>query len=166
MEAAVTALQELSRRARECLASGGSVAVIGVGNELCGDDIAGLLVAQKVQARSLPRLVGFIGGPAPENITGEVAQSGAHLVIFVDAADVGLAPGGVKLIPLEEIRGVSFSTHTLPLYVIIDYLAQRMQSKFAVIGIQPADASFGAPVVQAVRDAAQEVADALSAAAC
>lgn len=156
--------QTLSRLGEQAAAvrnAGGRVAVVGLGSELHSDDCAGVLAAQEIEKSKLSGVRCFIGGCAPENITGELIRYAPQLIIFVDAADIGGAAGEVRLIAPEEIVGMTFSTHTLPLHLVVTYLAQSLQCEFAVVGIQPHSIAFGdsvaAPVLQAVEAVVREV---------
>lgn len=117
--------------------------MLGVGSELRGDDVAGVLLARRLAAwcaarprRGRLRLAAFDGGAAPENVTGEVARFAPDLVVLVDAAFLGRPPGAVEVIAAERIAGVTFSTHMLPAPVILDYLRARTGCRTAVLGIQ------------------------------
>ncbi len=86
-----------------------AVVLVGVGNQLMGDDAAGMLVVQKLKA-SLPvdsRLFAIEGGPAPENITGAIRKLNPGLVIFIDAGDMGKEAGKVGLFTCDESEGIS-----------------------------------------------------------
>jgi hydrogenase 3 maturation protease len=131
-----------------------------VGSELRGDDVAGVLVARRLAAfcAARPRLrrgvhlAAFDGGAAPENLTGEIARFAPDLVLLVDAAFLGEAPGAVALVPPERIAGVTFSTHMLPAPFLLDYLHQRTGCRSLVLGIQIAQKepmSAVSPAVQA-----------------
>jgi hydrogenase 3 maturation protease len=63
----------------------------------------------------------------------------------VDAADLSLAPGEYREIDPEEINGISFSTHTLPMKIFADYLKQATGAAISIIGIQPENLDFGKP---------------------
>ncbi|HUJ25785.1 MAG TPA: hydrogenase 3 maturation endopeptidase HyCI [Myxococcales bacterium] len=118
------------------------VAVLGVGSALRGDDGAGLGVARRLQAGRARvrsgRLAAFIGHTAPENLTGEIARFRPTHLVLVDAADLGREPGAVELVPRERIAGASFSTHALPLPLLIGYLERATGCRSIVVGIQPA----------------------------
>lgn len=127
------------------------VAVIGVGSELRGDDIVGVLVAEALQkSKKAPsRLKAFIGCTAPENITGEVKKflstvkdEAAH-IILIDAAQMNSKPGTIRLLEAEAIQGTSFSTHVLPLPILISYFQRQINCGISVIGIQPKCTDFG-----------------------
>ncbi len=147
-----------------------TVAVVGIGSELRGDDAAGLLVIRELRAagraarparadgRARPRLRLFEGGTAPENLTGVIRRCRPSHVLLVDAAGLGRAPGEVRLVAPDEIIGLSLSTHALPLKLLCDYLARSHPCKIVLIGIQPGRTDFGAGVSGEIRQAARQVA--------
>src|SRR5512138_450764 len=101
------------------------IAVLGVGSDLRGDDAAGVEVARRlaaILAGGSPRpglhVAAFDGGAAPENLTGEVVRFAPELVVLVDAAFLGEAPGVVEVVPEERIDGTGLSTHMLPAPVL------------------------------------------------
>lgn len=157
-----TGMSAAAARIRECTADGRKVAVVGVGAQLKRDDFAGVRVAEAVNARVHPLIKGFAGHNAPENITGEIVSFAPALVVFVDAAALGLSAGEARVIERAEMGGVSFCTHTLPLQLIMDYLAQALGCAFLVLGIQPKDISFGEGLSPEVQAAADRIAAALT----
>lgn len=135
------------------------VVLLAVGSELRGDDAAGLLVAEELQKHQIPNLDILIGGTAPENLTGEIKRLKPSHLVIVDAAEMNEPPGTIKLVSPEEIGGFSFSTHSLPLKVMIDFIQRDWPCEVLIIAIQPANLSFGAQVSDAVRRAARQVRD-------
>jgi len=138
------------------------VVLLGVGSDLRGDDAAGMLVAE--QLSNIPTLSVLLGGTAPENLTGEIKKSRPSHLLIVDAADMKAEPGTVKLLTPEEIGGFSFSTHALPLKVMVDFILADCPCAVMIIAVQPANVHFGAPVHPAVKAAVDSVVDALKAA--
>jgi len=144
---------------RQALIEANTTVVVGIGAELRGDDVSGVLVARAVTALGLPGLVGIEGCAAPENFTGEILSHNPDLVIFIDAAQLGLTAGQMRIIEASEIKGFSFSTHTLPLHLILNYLACALPgTRFIVVGIQPEDTQILAPPSEAVIAAVQALA--------
>lgn len=138
------------------------VAVLGVGSELRGDDQAGLLVVDKLNDKckkegSFPQLELFKGFTAPENVTGEIKKYAPSHLIVVDAADVGSEPGTIEVIDPDLVGGVSFSTHMMPMKIVMDYVNESMQCKMMIIGIQPKCLEFLAPVSREVRTSVRQV---------
>jgi len=157
-------MKKLAAVLKQKLENAGKVAVLGVGSELRGDDVAGIIAAQQIKKISskkkllLPIKV-FIGSTAPENLTGEIKKFKPSHLIIIDSADMNVPPGQVSIITPDEIGGTSFCTHSLPLNVIIDYLQQSCRNlKVITIGIQPKNLSVGRPISKEVDSAAQELA--------
>ncbi len=136
--------------------------VVGIGQELNGDDAAGMAVAralskkQRAGSSDALRPVPFSllvveAAHAPENCTGVIRRFTPDLVILVDAAAMGDAPGTVRWLSWQDTEGLAGSTHTLSPFVLARYLADELSCDVGLIGIQPQDVSFGAPVSAPVR---------------
>lgn len=132
------------------------VAVLGVGQELRGDDAAGLAVIRALIQRLPPadNLLLLETGSAPEAFTGSLRAFAPDWVLFMDAADMDLEPGTIVWVSDEQITGLSASTHTLPVSVMAKYMVMEFGCKIALIGIQSAhtelEAPLSAPIVQAI----------------
>jgi len=148
------------------------VAVVGVGQELNGDDAAGVKVAralsriQRAGSSNAPRpvpvsLLVVEAAHAPENCTGLIRRFAPDLVILVDAAEMGDPPGTVRWLPWQDTDGLGTSTHTLSPFMLARYLATELSCEVALIGIQRQDTSFGAPVSAPVRKGIHSVAQGL-----
>ncbi len=139
------------------------VAVVGIGNELNGDDAAGILVAQKLWAgQKVPaNCLSIVAGSIPENASGPLRRFGPDLVIFVDAADSGLPAGTISWLNEDEIGGFSASSHTLPLTVLGGFLRNELDCELVYLGIQPQRIEYleavSKPVNQAINLAVQEL---------
>ena len=139
------------------------VAVLGVGSELRGDDIAGILVLESLKKsksiRPSVKLKTFEGSTAPENLTGEIRTFKPTHLIIVDTADIGEKPGTVLLLKADEVgRGISFSTHKIPPKILIDYFTHSLKCEIVIIGIQPKRINFGKPASKAVIASSKSVA--------
>ena len=141
------------------------VAILGIGHELRGDDAAGLSVARKLLERSSGRsnLLVIEAESAPENHTGPLRRFEPDLVLLVDAAEMGEASGVIRWLDWQETTGLSASTHTLPPYVLAQYLTSELHCDVALIGIQPAGTTIGAPLSPEVGQAVEAVVQALCA---
>jgi hydrogenase 3 maturation protease len=143
------------------------VAILGVGSELRGDDVVGLLAAQQIEKNTkgksvTPQLQVFMGETAPENLTGEIKQFQPTHLIIIDAAQLNKEPGHIEVMEPETIGGTSFCTHSLPLKVIIGYLLESFKFQAIIIGIQPKTLTFGAKPTKEVVAAAKHIADAIT----
>jgi hydrogenase 3 maturation protease len=149
------------------------VAVVGVGQELNGDDAAGVLVARRLAKRQragaqAPRpasvsLLVIEGAHAPENSTGAIRRFAPDLVLLVDAAEMGDPPGTIRWLEWQEAAGLDASTHALSASMLARYLIAELACDVALIGIQVQDTSLGARVSPPVRRAIRSVCRGLSA---
>lgn len=104
-----------------------------------------------------PRLQLLVGGNAPENVTGAIIKYAPTHLIVVDAASFGADPGSVRLIAPKAIEGVTFSSHMMPLSVVLSYLGQYIKTENLVIGIQPVTTEFGFDMTPPVEHSVDEV---------
>jgi hydrogenase 3 maturation protease len=127
---------------------------------LRGDDAAGVLVAQALSGAG-GKCRAFVGDVAPENLTGEIKQYAPDLLLVVDAVEMGRKPGELAVIPLDLIGGVSFSTHMLPLSIVLDYLSREVGCEVLLVGVQLSSIEFMAAMHPAVAAAVAELIDGL-----
>lgn len=156
-------------------------AIVGIGHELRGDDAAGIAVVQQLRKTGDWQLetdtiatyqsptASFLlleGGHAPENFTGPIRRFAPQLVLLVDAAFMSETPGTIRLIPWQQTTGLSATTHTMPPYMLAEYLVHELPCQVALLGIQPQqldlDTPMSLPVLQAVAVIAQELTAILS----
>jgi hydrogenase 3 maturation protease len=133
-----------------------------VGSDLKSDDAAGLRVAERLARLNLPGVHALVCGTAPENAAGEIRRLGPSDLVIVDSADLGEAPGTARLVPLEKVGGVSFSTHALPIRVLSDYLRAEVGCRVTILGIQPRSLRFGETLSPEVERAVEGVVLALA----
>ncbi|MCU0632469.1 MAG: hydrogenase maturation peptidase HycI [Methanolinea sp.] len=127
--------------------------LLGIGNSLRRDDGAGNYVVSRFRVSGW-RVVDC--GTAPENFSGLVREEHPDILIMVDAADMGMAPGEFSLIPKEKIRDAGLGTHQLPLDIFIDFLADAA-GEILLIGIQPEVVEMGEGLSPAVREGADRL---------
>lgn len=117
---------------------GQKYAVLGIGSALRSDDNAGMYFVKILRRRLCREDLLFIeGSTAPENFTGVIKAFEPDKLFIIDAAHMGLVPGESNIIPVCDIGGVSFSTHMLPLTIMLKYLETEVGCEVIFIGIQP-----------------------------
>lgn len=131
-------------------------AVLGIGNDLKGDDGIGWYVVDKLskEFKDDENLL-FVKTSVPENHVKQVNDFAPKMLIIIDAADFKKYPGTVKTIKGYQISGSFVSTHTTPLTLFLRlYQAEDAVKKNVVlIGIQRKSNEFGQPVSEPVRKA-------------
>jgi hydrogenase 3 maturation protease len=124
------------------------VLLLGVGNRLRGDDGAGSYLIERLQKIIDIPLID--AGDVPENYLGPIENSGADLILIVDAADFGAKPGEMALIELNQLKDFTFSTHTASLSLLFQVISQTKQLDALLVAIQPESTNSGSGLSDAV----------------
>ena len=128
-----------------------------VGNGMMGDDGAGALLAQLLRENPLETWTVLHGGSAPENLVHQIRELDAQRILLVDAADMDLPPGSIRLIHPDRLENpFLMTTHTLPLTFLIETLREFIP-QVELLGIQPNIIAFGFPISDDVRKAVEQV---------
>jgi hydrogenase 3 maturation protease len=131
--------------------------VLTVGNPMMGDDAAGPLLAKRMAGSPIDGWDVLDGGSAPENCMHRIREMSPEHIIVVDAADMDLEPGAIRLISDEKLDDpFLMTTHTLPLSYLVQSLRETIPN-VELIGIQPDVVSFGFPISLDMKQAVEEV---------
>ncbi|EMO4162324.1 hydrogenase maturation peptidase HycI [Morganella morganii] len=135
--------------------------MLAVGNSMMGDDAAGPMLFDLMEANPVDGWIAVNGGSAPENVAHQVRALKPERLLIVDAADIGLNPGEIRIIDPDDIADMFImSTHNLPLNFLIDQLKEDIP-EVIFLGIQSDLVGFYMPVNEKVTRAVQQVYDAL-----
>lgn len=131
--------------------------VFTVGNVLRTDDGAGPLLAELLETAPAEGWDIIDGGASPENHLHQVRALSPDKVLLVDAAEMELAPGAIRLID-EDCVAEHFmvTTHAIPLNFLIASLKETIP-EIVFLGIQPGDTSFFGTMSPDVRQAVTSV---------
>jgi len=110
-----------------------------IGNRDGGDDAIGPYIADKLKQGECD-LVVLDCGTVPENFTSVVKQHNPKNLIIIDAVEMSLNPGEIRIVPKEKIGVMHISTHGIPISVLIGYL-ERCIDNILFVGIQPKEMS-------------------------
>ena len=113
--------------------------LMGIGNELKGDDGIGNLIARQF---SHPDWLSLPCETVPENFTAVVKRERPDVLVIVDAADMGIGPGELRIIPHDRLDSDVMGTHGIPLMHLFSYL-DKHAGEIIFIGIQPGELRFG-----------------------
>ncbi|MGE5249592.1 MAG: hydrogenase maturation peptidase HycI [Bacteroidota bacterium] len=131
--------------------------VFTVGNPIMGDDAAGPLLAYMLKTDPVAGWDVIDGGSVPENSLYLIREMKADQVLLVDAADMDLAPGEIRLIGPDRIDDpFLMSTHTLPLSYLVQAIREFVPD-VQLLGIQPGVVGFGYPVSREVKRAVEQI---------
>ena len=135
--------------------------VLGIGNEIRGDDSLGSVIAQRLSKFFDGRgdVVVFDGGTVPENYTSLIRRENPTHIILVDAVDMKKKPGFVRIVKKEEIASYNISTHAMPLSFLIRYLESTTDAKIILMGIQPKNLDISQTISKEVEESIEDVVD-------
>ncbi len=133
------------------------LAVLGVGSELRGDDGVGPYLSEKLSSFNSESFLSINGDLVPENFTRDLRKFQPDNIIIIDAAFMGKSAGDIEIIRINELTGISFSSHSMPLSVLGKYLSQEIGANIYILGIQAINIDFGSEISLEVREAADKI---------
>lgn len=120
----------------------GKVVILGIGNPLRKDDGFGSLLASRL--RDKVQAIVIDAKSTPENYLNKVIDEAPDTILIFDAADFGGSPAETRLLDPNEASNLQyFSTHNLPLNLIIEFLGHNCQANIIFLALQPKSIGFG-----------------------
>ncbi len=115
------------------------IVIVGIGNELNGDDGSGVFVVRKLikNLHINDNLLLIEGSIAPENYSGVIRKFDPDWIWLIDAASIDDEPGTVQLIDLDLVDEIGANTHRLAPTLLLSYLSMEINFKAFLIGINP-----------------------------
>lgn len=129
-------IEELQQRTQ-----GKKVLILGIGNRLRGDDAVGSILAESLDKQLDIPIID--AGDVPENYLGPIEDSGADVVLVLDAADLGASPGDLSLIEMDQLKDIGISTHTANLALLFKAIPQASRPDAVLVAIQPEQTEAG-----------------------
>ena len=131
--------------------------VLGIGNEMLGDDAVGHLIAEDLAPLSHERFLSSGVGVAVENAGPLVRRHRADIVVLVDAATgIGRLPWG--FVPVSRLDSFCHSTHSVPLSLLVTaWRADNPALEAHFIGVAPRANELGSALSPAVAAARSEI---------
>lgn len=128
--------------------------ILGVGNDIKGDDGVGPYVAGLLEED----FKSIDGKSVPESFAHDVISLGPDIVLIIDATKMSSVPGSVGIFTKEDVSNVSSSTHSMPLSMLAKHIENEAGCEVYIIGIEPEDTNFGMSLTKTVKDSAEELA--------
>lgn len=130
--------------------------VMCIGNTLNGgDDAIGPYLAKLLIKEKIPNYIVLDCGTAPENFTSIVQKEKPDRVIIIDAMEMNLEKGSLRVIPADKIGTAHISTHGIPLSILASYL-KNYTKEILFIGIQP-EKIHGEKISKSVKETAKKL---------
>ncbi len=111
------------------------------------------------QLNDQPNLLVMDCGAIPENATGPLRRFQPQFILLVDAADLNEPPGTIQFVELDQVRGFSASSHTLPLSVLAGFMREEFNCEVGLCCIQPQSLEFETELSQFVKQAVKKLVD-------
>lgn len=122
----------------------GTVLLVGVGNELRGDDGFGPRMIQLLAGKVKAPLLDV--GEMPENHMSRILRQQAQSILVLDAANFHEAAGTATILEVEDMAGSSVSTHGMPLELFFNWVRNESQADVFALCVQPGNLSLGSGV--------------------
>ncbi len=135
----------------------GKVVILGIGNELRGDDGFGPYVAESLQGKVSARI--FNCGTALENYYNPIVKENPDAIILLDIVDFNGPFGEIGVFEKGDILKVGFSTHNISPRVFIELLESSLKSDIIMVGVKPRSTAFGADLSAEIKESADILSD-------
>jgi len=112
------------------------IVVLGIGSALRGDDAVGPRLARRLGRMKADGVMVLDCATSPECYTGRVKDFKADHVVLVDAVEAGLEPGGVVVLSGDQLSGLAYNAHRLPLRLLATYLKEELGAEVTLVGVQ------------------------------
>jgi hydrogenase 3 maturation protease len=136
--------------------------ILGIGNDLKADDGIGPHIIAQLEHQAPVQIELINVGTVPENFISLLIEKQPEFILLLDAALMQAEPGTIRLIDKDNIGGIAFSSHQLPLTFFIEYLESNITTTILVLGIQPLTDEFAQPISEPVQTAANQIINALT----
>ena len=139
------------------------IVVLGVGNDLRGDDAVGIKVAEKIKEwveKNQEKDILVIATHVPENHVADVIKFAPRKVIVVDTADFMGKPGEFVVLSEDKISEFSPTTHNISLKMLAKVIKKECilsNPIFTFVLIQPKNVGFGEPMSSEVKSSIDTV---------
>jgi hydrogenase 3 maturation protease len=133
----------------------GKVAILGIGNDLKGDDGFGPYVAEALKGKVKGAV--FNCGSVPENYYIPLVKENPDVIILLDAVNFEGPYGEIGIFEKEDILKIGFSTHNISPRIFMELLAGSVEADIVMIGVKPKTTAFGEEMNDEVKESAELV---------
>jgi hydrogenase maturation protease len=139
-----------------------TVDLVGVGNQLRGDDGLGIEIVSRLRKRLGTRrgVRAHLPSRLPERVLSKLAEERGRIVIF-DAVEASKPPGTIICSLLAETKYGYFATHNVPLR-LVPGLGEKLSDVY-ILGIQPESLEVGDGLSETASRSVDEVVEFVSA---
>jgi hydrogenase 3 maturation protease len=117
--------------------------MVGVGHPLRGDDYIGSFILRELKRSTnmMPVNVQLVNAEdSVESVITKLVELKPKHVIFIDACEMNMKPGEIRLIPVAATEYPFFTTHGIPLKLLSEQLLPESESW--ILAVQPKQVQF------------------------
>ncbi|MDO8123043.1 MAG: hydrogenase maturation peptidase HycI [Candidatus Hermodarchaeota archaeon] len=155
-------MESWEQRLKEEFSNSTKSVILGIGNDLKADDGVGPHIIAQLENQAPVQIDLINVGTVPENFISLLIEKQPEFILLLDAALMQAEPGTIRLIDKDNIGGIAFSSHQLPLTFFIEYLESNIATTILVLGIQPLTDDFAQPISEPVQTAANQIINTLT----
>jgi hydrogenase 3 maturation protease len=134
------------------------VVVAGIGNPIRSDDFVGVKIVQDLKGKVSKNVYLIECETVPESFMQEIVELKPSHVLLIDAAVMGLKSGETRLVFPEQVKDFpAVTTHVLPLRIFCEYITKMIETKIALLLIEPENTEFGEGLTPEVQKAAEKI---------
>jgi len=128
----------------------GKVLLLGIGNQIKGDDAVGPLLIKNLEGKVKFHLMN--AEISPENYLGKIVKLYPETIIVIDAMEFGGNPGEIRIIEPGELQEGNISTHNISPKTFVKFINDEIETNVIFIGIQPQSLKLGTELSREVND--------------
>jgi len=127
------------------------VLFVGIGNVLRTDDGVGVYISSGI--KNTYSITALTVEVSLENYIGKINSINPDILVLIDCVDMNSIPGTYKLIPISQIKDLTFNTHNISLKRFQDFFKMPVY----LLGIQPEKINFGENMSYFVEEEAKKI---------
>jgi len=124
---------------------------VGIGNLLKMDDGVGVYISRRIKNRA--NISSLNVEVSIENYIGKINSLDPDILVLIDCTDMGSACATFKLLSINQIHDLTFSTHSISLKRLSEFFRMPVY----ILGIQPEKIDFGENLSYLVKNVADRI---------
>jgi hydrogenase maturation protease len=124
---------------------------VGIGNLLRQDDGAGVYISTRIKETEHIKVV--TPEVSIENYIGKINSIDHDILVLIDCVDMNRPAGSFDLIPVEQVKDLTFNTHNISLKKLSEFFRKEV----LILAVQPESIAFGENLSYIVQAACNKI---------
>jgi hydrogenase 3 maturation protease len=124
---------------------------VGVGNLLRQDDGIGPYISSRIRESDNIKVINV--EVSLENYIGKINSVDHDTLVLIDCVDMKKPPGTYELMPVTQVKDLTFNTHNISLKRISEFF----RNEVLILAVQPENIGFGENLSYIVQDAGNKI---------